>query len=26
VCALFEGRDPQTALMTLMTRDLKREA
>jgi glycerol-3-phosphate dehydrogenase (NAD(P)+) len=26
VCALFEGRDPQTALMALMTRDLKREA
>jgi glycerol-3-phosphate dehydrogenase (NAD(P)+) len=26
VCALFEGRDPQSALMALMTRDLKREA
>jgi glycerol-3-phosphate dehydrogenase (NAD(P)+) len=26
VCALFEGRDPQAALMALMTRDLKREA
>lgn len=26
VCALFEGRDPMTALMALMTRDLKREA
>ncbi len=26
VCALFEGRDPQTALMALMTRDLKPEA
>ena len=26
VCALFEGRDPLTALMSLMTRDLKREA
>lgn len=25
VCALFEGRDPQSALMALMTRDLKRE-
>ena len=25
VCALFDGRDPQSALMTLMTRDLKRE-
>ena len=25
VCALFEGRDPMTALMALMTRDLKRE-
>jgi len=26
VCALFDGRDPQSALMALMTRDLKREA
>jgi len=26
VCALFAGRDPQSALMALMTRDLKREA
>lgn len=26
VCELFEGRDPQSALMALMTRDLKREA
>jgi glycerol-3-phosphate dehydrogenase (NAD(P)+) len=26
VCAVFEGRDPQSALMALMTRDLKREA
>jgi len=26
VCALFEGRDPKSALMALMTRDLKREA
>jgi glycerol-3-phosphate dehydrogenase (NAD(P)+) len=26
VCALFQGRDPQSALMALMTRDLKREA
>jgi len=26
VCALFEGRDPQSALLALMTRDLKREA
>jgi len=25
VCELFEGRDPQSALMALMTRDLKRE-
>jgi len=25
VCALFAGRDPQSALMALMTRDLKRE-
>ncbi len=25
VCALFEGRDPTSALMALMTRDLKRE-
>lgn len=25
VCALFDGRDPQSALMALMTRDLKRE-
>jgi glycerol-3-phosphate dehydrogenase (NAD(P)+) len=25
VCALFEGRDPQSALMALMTRDLKPE-
>ena len=25
VCALFEGRDPMSALMALMTRDLKRE-
>ena len=25
VCALFEGRDPQSALMALMTRDLKSE-
>ena len=25
VCALFEGREPQSALMALMTRDLKRE-
>ena len=26
VCALFDGRDPQSALMALMTRDLKHEA
>ena len=26
VCALFEGRDPQSALLALMTRDLRREA
>ncbi len=26
VCALFEGRDPQSALLALMTRDLKSEA
>jgi glycerol-3-phosphate dehydrogenase (NAD(P)+) len=26
VCALFDGQDPSTALMALMTRDLKREA
>ena len=25
VCALFEGREPHSALMALMTRDLKRE-
>lgn len=26
ICALFEGRDPMSALLALMTRDLKREA